>query len=69
MTLHRLTINVPDETKEALDALKASKDVTYTEHVKRAVGLFNHVLALQEQGEEFRSYDKDGRYSKVIIRF
>ena len=64
--MHRLTINVPTETKDALDALKA-KDVTYTDHVRRAVGLFNHVRRLQEQGETLLVRERDGSYRKIEI--
>ena len=67
MTLHRLTINVPDETKDLLDALKASKDVTYTDHIRRAVGLFNHVRRLQEAGNVLLVRESDGDYRKIEI--
>lgn len=69
MTMHRLTINVQDETKNALDALKKDRDVTYTEHVYRAVRLFNHILAYQNEGATFHIREKDGKDRQVIIMF
>jgi len=67
MTLHRLTINVPDDTKGALDALKKDQGVSYTDHVRRAVGLFNHVRRLQQNGETLLVREKDGSYRKIEI--
>jgi hypothetical protein len=64
---NRINLNVPDDTRQALDRLNMTMGFTITTSMCKGVGLLEHILDAQRAGKEVRIYEKDGSYSKVVI--
>ena len=66
---NRINLNVPDNTRQALDRLTKSHGFTITTSICKGIGLLAYLIDAQQAGEEFRVYEKDGSYRVVEIRF
>ena len=67
MPLHRLTVNIPTDIKEAMDAMKKDTDITPTEQVRRGVTLFQYLYAAQKRGATFTLTEPNGEKSRFKI--
>lgn len=64
---NRINLNVPDDTRQVLDRLNMTMGFSITTSVCKGIGLLEYVLDAQNQGKEFRVYEKDGSYRLLMI--
>ena len=66
---HKLTILVPDPTKETMDSIKKDWDLSYTDQIKRGLKLLRYILDAQKRGAEFTVTEKGKQPRAVEIIF
>ena len=64
---NRINLNVPDDTRQALDRLNMTMGFTITTSMCKGVGLLEYVLDAQKAGKQLRVYEKDGSYREIVI--
>lgn len=57
----RLSVNINDETAEALRALSDRRDVSITEIVRRAVSVYKFIDDRTQEGRRISTTDKSGK--------
>jgi hypothetical protein len=62
---HKLTIIVPDPTKEIMDSVRKDWDLSFTDQTKRGVKLLQYILDAQKRGAEFVVTEK-GKQPRVV---
>ncbi len=68
MMSERLSVNASEQTARQTRELMARKDLTATEVVRRAIGIYKHVSdATDIQGAEIRVVYRDG--STTVVTF
>lgn len=64
---NRINLNVPDDTRQALDRINMTHGFTITTSMCKGVGLLEYILDAQNRGAQFRVYEKDGNYRELVI--
>lgn len=65
--MSRLSVNVNDETADALRTLAERRGVSVTETVRRAVSVYDFLEKRQANGEQIRVVDDAGAITNVEL--
>jgi hypothetical protein len=63
----RLSVNINNETAEAIRRSQERNKTTATDVIRRAVSVYAFLHAAQENGQEIQTEDGRGRRTKVVI--
>ena len=63
----RLSVNLNEETAEALKKLAADKDITITEVMRRAVAVTKFLYDEQDKGKTIQVVSRKGKIQNVIL--
>lgn len=66
--LTRLSVNLNEETAEALKTIVQWKGVTYTEAIRRAISVYMYVLEAEDDGASFLIETSKGDRKRVVLR-
>lgn len=65
--LVRLNVNLNQETAEALKALAAKENISYTEAVRRAIAVFKFIEDEQAEGRKIQTMDANDRNKRELV--
>jgi hypothetical protein len=65
--LVRLSCNLNQETAAALKSIAASSGLSYTEVVRRAIGVYKFLIDENDSGRQVRTMDPDERNQREVI--
>jgi hypothetical protein len=65
--LVRLNVNLNQETADALKALAAKENISYTEAVRRAIAVFKFIEDEQAEGRKIQTMDANDRNKRELV--
>lgn len=65
-TVSRLSVNINEDTANAIREIKASEGISATETIRRAVSFYRYLLDCRDVGDRILR-ESDGSYRELVI--